>query len=261
MHIGLLLYLETNVEMGTSDTRQQNIIVITTIFTGTTVQTDQLDSPRTEEILESMRRNLAYPHVAKVYIVGNSIELYDRMLDKLDSSEKLRFHNVWRIPTYKDLFELATRLRGEEKAVVIMNSDDYLVEGFDKVNTTFMAENRILYALTRSGGQEKHCNMSNYCDRPYIGSNDAFLFVPNFEIPFDVLDLMDISLDVWGAENVLIAILKQRLYFKVLNPCRILRLNHYHCPTNKPVRRKRINGLSTGKWAGLNGVAPYSGLY
>ena len=241
---------------------EDRIVVISAYYLGNKSKDLEVEmkNERTQEILEALQRNLNNHIVSELFIVSNSYSLFDYLTRHLRNTAKLRIYKTDGIPTFRTLFKYATETHSN-KMVLIANADTYLGKGFDKINKTILAEKRILYSLTRNGRQERRCKMPNICFEKYEGSHDAYFFVPTFNISLANLQLMDIKLHEYGAENVLIWILGNKLKFKVLNPCRTVRLYHNHCSGYRPQDRPRINRMTTGKWAYMNGLAPYTGLY
>jgi hypothetical protein len=113
-----------------------------------------------------------------------------------------------------------------------MNMDIYIGEGFEMVNKTFLVKSNKAYVLTRHGRQEKRCNMGGkrgYCGANYIRSHDAYIFVLTQPLNDSVLAELDYDMNVLGAENRLIWVLRNRVKERLFNPCQYLKTYHNHC--------------------------------
>ena len=213
---------------------------------------------RQEEVEETLQRNLNNPLVAAVHLLINQ-QLAEQRLNQLNfhNKHKLVVHYIKALPRYRDFFKYASdRLRNE--VVIVMNMDIYLGEGFDELNKTFLVNQNVAYALTRHGRQEKRCNMgknAGYCETGYIGSHDAFIFVLNRRLEESVLSEFDYEMHVYGGENVLLWVLRNRMQKKLFNPCKYLKIYHNHCVNIHSSVRTRINKKGKSAWV------PPSGLY
>ena len=214
---------------------------------------------RQEELEETLQRNLNHSLIAAVHLLINQ-PLAERRLHKINlhNKDKLVAHHIMALPTYRDLFEYASdRLQNE--LVAVINMDIYLGEGFEKVNKTYLVQQNVTYVLTRHGRQEQRCNMygkPGYCETGgYVGSHDAYVFVLTQRVDESVLSELEYEMNVYGAENVFIWVLKSRMNKKLLNPCRYLITYHNHCVNIHGAIRPRINTKRK------SGLVPYSELY
>ncbi len=213
---------------------------------------------RQEDVEETLQRNLDHPLIAAVHLLINQ-PLAEQRLHKINfhNKDKIVVHHIKALPRYRDFFQYASdRLQNE--VVVVMNMDVYLGEGFEKLNKTYLVKQNVAYALTRNGRQEQRCNMHGkrgYCETGYIGSHDAFIFVLTQRLEEPVLSEFDYEMHVFGGENVLLWVLRNRMKKKLLNPCRYLKIYHNHCVNIHSSTRKRINRK------GKSVSVPFSGLY
>ena len=212
--------------------------------------TDQEIKARMAEVFECLRRNLENQFVSHVHVLVMR-ESTIRRLKMLDFKyiHKLVIHNNFASPSIKDNIDYATKyLNG--KIVILLHQDNFLGPGWEKVNPSVLRENRLMYALTRHPANCSASYSSGHCGEgyPYIGSHDIFVFYVRGDITADKLTELDVPPNTYGMENVLLWILKERLAYKVLNPCKVLKVHHQHCIPLRDNWRKRIdrNGMSGG---------------
>ena len=211
------------------------------------------------EIEDTLQRNLEHPSVTNVHLLVTQESAEKRLMTlPLHNKHKMLVQRITTMPKYRDFFEYASE-KLLNRIVVFMNMDIYLGEGFELIDKTFLVQKKVSYALTRSGRVELRCNMMGrrgYCGNKYIGSHDTYIFVLTKPLTHSVLSELDYSMNVMGAENVLIWTLQKRLGMKVLNPCKILRTYHNHCVRIHGNFRPRINN-----YRGKSVSAPETGLY
>ena len=160
------------------------------------------------------------------------------------------FSNLGHRMLYSDAFRYASE-KLQHQNTVIMHSDCYLENGFEKLNP-FILRQGVLYALSRhvensSCGNDKCSN--------YHGSHDAFVFHLTQTLPEMFLREVQYYPNILGAENVLIHHLKHYATFHVRNPCKILRIIHNHCSEYRSYAGSRMNRGGIG-----SAVARPSGL-
>ena len=118
------------------------------------------------------------------------------------------------------------------KTTIFANGDIYLGDGFDRVNTTQMRDQRIMYGLTRHHAPEGNCSEDEFevsCNHKYIGSHDTFMIHLKEPIPHAFLKELEYEMSFWGSENRLMWVFRDKMDFCILNPCNILKTFHYHC--------------------------------
>jgi hypothetical protein len=83
-----------------------------------------------------------------------------------------------------------------------------------------------------------------YCGVSYFGSHDTYIFVLTQPLDESVLAEFDYNMNVFGGDNRMIWILKNRMKKKLLNPCQYLKTYHNHCVDIHGSVRPRISGSS-----------------
>jgi hypothetical protein len=213
---------------------------------------------RQEEIEETLQKNLNHTLVTTVHLLVNQPLAEQRLSEQnFHNKHKLFVHRINALPKYRDFFDYVND-RLQNKLVVMMNMDIYIGEGFEMVNKTFLVKSNKAYVLTRHGRQEKRCNMGGkrgYCGANYIRSHDAYIFVLTQPLDDSVLAELDYDMNVLGAENRLIWVLRNRVKKRLFNPCEYLKTYHNHCVGIHGSVRPRID---KGGYKG-GGVEP-SGL-
>jgi len=137
---------------------------------------------------------------------------------------------------YSDAFDLANKFLGGN-VTIIHNADIFVGEGWEKLTIEHLKPKRA-FALTR--WPHPQCLDSGWgvqCTR-HAGSHDAFVFIP----PVD-MDTSQVAhkQNLPGAENVVHARLHEAGYH-MSNPCRDLKVYHYHCSDVRTYRdQERIN--------------------
>ena len=218
--------------------------------------TDQQLAARMSEIFECLQRNLNHNKIAFVHVLvlHNETIPHAKVL-KMRNSHKLIIHSNYKWPTMLDQLAYAYRhLQG--KTVVICHQDNYIGEGWEKVNHTVLKRERLMYALTRHPSPSK-CNgtiNSFHCANgsQYVGSHDTFVFYVNETMDHQNLVEINVAPNVNGMENVLMWIFKTRFNYRILNPCKVLVVHHEHCISIREIGRKRINV------GGKSAVVPFS---
>ncbi|CAB4013388.1 Hypothetical predicted protein [Paramuricea clavata] len=213
---------------------------------------------RQEEIEETLQKNLNHTLVTAVHLLVNQPSAEQRLSEQnFHNKHKIFVHRINALPKYRDFFDYVND-RLQNQLVVMMNMDIYIGEGFEMVNKTFLVKSNKAYVLTRHGRLEKKCNMGGkrgYCGANYIRSHDAYIFVLTQPLDESVLAELDYDMNVLGAENRLIWVLRNRVKKRLLNPCEHLKTYHNHCVDIHGSVRPRID---KGGYKG-GGVEP-SGL-
>ena len=207
--------------------------------------TDQQLKARMAEIVECLQRNLNHSKIARVHVLvfGEEAITYLQSL-KLKRSHKLIIHKNDKWPTMFDQIMYASKyLQG--KTVIMCHQDNYIGEGWEKVDHNVLKRERLMYALTRhpSPSRCKGTTMAANCGDgfPYIGSHDAFVFYVNGPIDSSKLVEIDVTPNVHGIENIFMWVFRIRLHYRLLNPCKVLLVHHMHCISIRETGRKRIN--------------------
>lgn len=217
--------------------------------------TDQQIEARMSEVLNCLQNNLNHRFIAFVHVLvwrEESVK-YLQCLD-LENSQKLIIHRNKESPTMMAQLTYASEhLQG--KSVIIIHQDNCIGEGWEKVNYTVLQTQRLMYALTRHPSPK--CNetaLKAHCGDgyPYVGSHDAFVLHVTGPFPQEQLAEINVSPNMYGMENVLIWLFQQKLGYKVLNPCKVLKVYHSHCVSIREIGRKRVNV------GGKNGTASFT---
>ncbi|XP_065070772.1 uncharacterized protein LOC135695572 [Rhopilema esculentum] len=216
--------------------------------------TDEEIKARMAEVFECLKRNLENQLVSHVHVLVRR-ESTIRRLKMLDFKfiHKLVIHNNFASPSIKDNIDYAAKyLKG--KTVMLLHQDNLLGPGFEKVNHTVLRKKKLMYALTRHPANCSASYASEHCGEGYryVGSHDVFIFHVRGEFADDKLAELNVPPNTFGMENVLLWIFKKRLAYKVLNPCKVLKVYHQHCIPVRDNWRKRINRN------GLNGGASFT---
>ena len=207
--------------------------------------TDQEVEARMAEVTNCLQRNLDHSLIAYVHVLVLREETitFLQMLD-IKNSHKLIIHKNGESPTLKqEVLYAAKYLKG--KTVIVSHQDNYIGEGWEKVNLKMLQKKKLMYALTRHPSPLK-CSATTtaaHCgeDYPYLGSHDTFVFHVQTKFPGHQLVEVDVTPNMAGIENVLIWIFKTRFNYKVLNPCKVLIVYHSHCISIREMGRERIN--------------------
>eukprot|EP00795_Rhopilema_esculentum_P011330 gene11330-21521_t len=216
--------------------------------------TDEEIKTRMAEVFECLKRNLENQLVSHIHVLVRR-ESTIRRLKMLDLKfiHKLVIHKNFASPSIKDNIDYAAKyLKG--KMIILLHQDNFLGPGWEKVNPSVLKENRLMYALTRHPANCSASYASEHCGDgyPYVGSHDIFVFYGSGDITADKLTELDVPPNTYGMENVILWIFKERLAYKVLNPCKVLKVYHQHCIPVRDNWRKRINRK------GLNGGASFT---
>ena len=109
---------------------------------------------RQEEVIFFLQRNLLSPHIHTIHILCEDSHdvLFVKALN-LSMDWKLVFQILGRRMTYKDAFQYASR-NLLDKNTIIMNSDNYVHEGFEHLDENILAD-KTMHALTRREIAEK----------------------------------------------------------------------------------------------------------
>ena len=214
---------------------------------------------RQSEVEMTLQDNLNNEKVATVHVLfyHPAVALYLLKLP-LKNSKKLVLHITNRDPTERENFEYIQNFL-KYKIVVLMHMDILIGDGWDMVNKTHLKTNKLVYALTRhSITNDSTCDAAGLfatCHQgsKYIGSHDAFVFYSDQDFPSEMLnEFATFGANSNGIENVIIWYLREKMGYKVINPCRKLVIFHRHCIPIRNTDRKRFNRN------GKNGLAPFT---
>ena len=209
---------------------------------------------RQKEYVDCLTKSLDHPLTRKVHVLTDLEETLKFLTRQgFQNTHKLVFQRIPHQLTYKLAFSyMVSRL--PNRLVVFKNADTYPDTGFDLISATYLRSNKLMYVLTRRGRREKSCVMEDKCLKTYIGSHDAYIWVPPPLLPQNALDRLPTKQNSPGVENVCMWVFQRMLGYRLLNPCRIVGLYHNHC-SGVRAHGRRINAR------GMSVDAPYSGLY
>ena len=238
-----------------------NVILVTLrnysvhMLYGSRVATMKQLEDRQLEIDTSLQINLNNDKIAVMHVLYYYPEVatYITRL-RLNNSQKLVLHLTQRDPTVDINLDYIQKYL-KNKTVILLHQDNVLGEGWEKVNFTMMRSTRLMYPLTRHYG-----TVNDSCDavragscnpgHKYIGSHDAFVFDSSHKFEKAMLNELKFIPSSNGMENVFIWYVRDKLGFKVLNPCLVLKIYHMHCI---PIREKGRKRYNTGGKSGTTG--------
>ena len=203
--------------------------------------------------------------VSRVHVLATSAKDTMERFKGLANHSKLVVAEVSSIEVARDPWDyISQNLVGKD--VMFTNADIYLGDGFELVDPLLMAEQKIVYALTRHVAESEKCpgvstpseKYANLClDKAYMGSHDSFLLHLTEPLPGEALGELELLLPNLGMENVLLWIFQTMLKFCTLNPCRTLETFHFHCSyLRNNYNRPRVNVKNGVHWH--NGLAPFT---
>ena len=218
---------------------------------------------RQEEYRTALQRNLNHKFVSRVHVLTTSAKDTMERFKGLANHSKLVVAEVSSIEVARDPWDyISQNLVGKD--AMFTNADIYLGDGFELVDPLLMAEQKIVYALTRHVAESEKCpgmsgvSYANLClDKAYMGSHDSFLLHLTEPLPAEALGELEFLLPNLGMENVLLWIFQTMLKFCTLNPCRTLETFHFHCSyLRNNYKRPRVNVKDGVHWH--NGLAPFT---
>ncbi|XP_012555614.1 uncharacterized protein LOC105844041 isoform X1 [Hydra vulgaris] len=212
---------------------------------------------RQTEIESTLQLNLNNDKIAAVHVLYFHPAVAQYLLKlPLQNSKKLILHLTKRDPTVGiNLDYIQSYLK--HKPVILMHMDNFLGSGWEDVDFTLLRTQRLVYALTRHSVTSKFpCNaaVSASCNpgTAYMGSHDAFVFHADRDFEKEMLQELDTGPNSNGIENVLIWYLREKMGYRVINPCLHLIVYHNHCVPIRDIGRKRFNRK------GKNGLAQFT---
>ena len=202
---------------------------------------------RQEEYRTVLQRNLNHKFVSHVHVLTTSAKDIMEHFKGLANHSKLVVAEVSSIERMRDPWEyISQNLVGKD--VMFANADIYLGDGFELVDPLLMAQQKIMYSLTRQVAANTTCpgDIDKCLKAGYIGSHDSFLFHLSEPLPDEALEELEFPLPSYGMENVILWIFQRMLKFCTLNPCSILQTIHFHCSDLRDPK-KRDDTKRTGR--------------
>ncbi|CAH1796520.1 unnamed protein product [Owenia fusiformis] len=200
------------------------------------------------EYLYTLKKNIEHPCVEQIHLlvesgsVKESIKTQTLIPINLSRVDKLlTFSEIKGRPTMKMLAEYASKnLIG--KVVAFQNADIIVGEGFENVKMQYLKDMRIFYSLSRQGAMNAtFCQLRNYCDS-YLGAHDTYMLYLGTPFTPKAMSLLDFPMNAYGAENVLMYVIREFMHYKLMNPCKVLKIYHHHCSNVRSSKREpRVN--------------------
>jgi hypothetical protein len=192
-----------------------------------------LDNERSKELEESLINNLNCENVEKIHLFVDDEEALDR-LNLITNSNKIYIIGIQKQPTFFYFFQyILNHLK--DKICMITNSDIYLYQ-CDNTLIENLKNNKLCYALTRYEYDFTYPLIDNYG-----GSHDCYIFNSSFIDEKIINNHINFCQNVVGIESRIIKNFCDN-GFKVLNPCKQIKIVHLH---NSGLR-------NVGSWVGLH---------
>ena len=169
---------------------------------------------RQREYTHCLKKNLEYEPIHKIHILLEDEKAFEELkLEGIDiTNEKLKVVHFYKRMHYKDAFEYANTFLND-KIVIVLHTDIYLVGGFEKI-TKENLKNK-LYALARTNnvdgkntGRGIRIKKVPHKSGNYCCTFDGWCFLS--PLPEKILQDSDNQQNVWGAENKLIYVFKNK---------------------------------------------------
>ena len=175
---------------------------------------------RNNEIVDTLRRNLASPYVDTIHLFIDDYDSYNKLkilFNKYLANGKIIVASLNNgMPLYYDFFNYANTMLND-KMCMITNSDIY-IHTCD-INLLSILKDNSVYALTRH-----EYDLSCPLIHDYHGSHDSFIFTSPLNISIENFRFPQ---NVWGSENKLLELLyTQNILIK--NPCKQIIIVHLH---------------------------------
>ena len=193
-----------------------------------------LDNLRSQELENCLSNNLASPFVEKIHLFVDDNDALMRLNELSNNSDKIVVIEVGKKPKYSDFFNYIIH-NIKDKICMITNADIFLHEIDDKLIDN-LKENKIAYALTRYEYDMTHPLIADY-----HGSHDAYIFNSKFIDKTIINEHTNFYQNFPGIESHIIKALCDD-EFKVLNPCKQIKIVHLH----------KTSLRNHGEWIGLH---------
>ena len=199
----------------------------------------KLDKLRNIELETCFVNNLNSPFVEKIHLFVDDNESLEKLNILSNNSNKVVVIKVGKIPKYSDFF---TYIINElnDKICMLINADITLYECENKLIEN-LKENKIVYALTRHE-QDLSCPLINN----YFGSHDSYIFNSKFIDKTIINEHTNFFQNILGIETHIIKNFVDN-GFVVLNPCKQIKIVHYH-----KSELRTYKNWNCGGWYGLH---------
>ncbi|KAK6165501.1 hypothetical protein SNE40_022419 [Patella caerulea] len=200
---------------------------------------------RLAEYITCLERTLSHRYVSNVHFLYDQPQIISYIQTHVTTNlKKLIFHKVNDSSLSSTAYEFVfSNLNG--RLVMVNQADVYPGHGLDLISKDVMVSNKLMYALTRHGRMEVKCDMrpgTTCTDKGYVGSHDTYIFVPQGKLPPAAWKALNHLSSAMGIDNVLLWTFGNILKYKVMNPCKVITMFHYHCSGLRPTAAaKRIN--------------------
>ena len=208
-------------------------------------RTDVIET-RQMEILDVLQDNLLHPVIERVHVLvwENETAEYIGSL-KLRNSERLILRIIEKDVGLKEQLVYASECLSD-RIVAITNQDNKIGEGWNTIKYhQILKDNDIMYALTRHSPIQTSCTwlrgMATCDGDTHIGSHDTFVFRAKNWRPQVFDELNTVTPDKPGMENLFMWYFKNKLRYRIVNPCKTLYVHHHHCIPIRGVNRPRVN--------------------
>ena len=202
---------------------------------------------RQMEIIGVLQDNLKHSSIGRIHVLVWDKETADYIKSlPLKNSEKLILRVIGTDVGLKEQLLYASECL-PDKIVAITNQDNKLGKGWDDTEYHHvLRDNDIMYALTRHTPVESNCTWLRHsanCDdgMKHIVSHDTFVLRAKKWNTDIFNELKSITPDKPGMENFVIWFFKNKLKYKIMNPCKRLFVHHHHCVPIRGQNRPRVN--------------------
>lgn len=219
---------------------------------------------RIQELRDILWTNLANEHLTAVHVILDSIDMENDYIQNVSQTFQhklilVRMNPGVSQPTYACLFGYANRVLSRGSIGMISNSDIIIGNSIKCTREVTPAssvvynqtERRLVLALSRHPapcgarkGEYDECF-------GYRGSHDTFIFAP--PLSPSMISRLDFVQNRLGAENRLLAEMRDKAGYRVANPCGTIKVTHLHCAKNsRHIPLKRIARSGDGLYASIN---------
>lgn len=188
---------------------------------------------RQEEYTYCLKKNLEYKFIEKIHLLIENNEDIDELKKNINiANEKLVIFRLNKRMYYKDAFEYANKFLNE-KIVIVLHTDIYLLSGFDKIKLKHL--NNKLYALARTNNIDgkntgRGIRVITIDNNKYCSTFDGWCF--KTPLPIGLTNSVNQQQNVWGSENRLIYFFKKFNYDVTTPEC--LKMVHWHMTDIRP---------------------------
>jgi hypothetical protein len=196
----------------------------------------QLDTLRTQELENCLINNVNSEIIEKIHLFVDDNDAYERIIQITNNSEKIVIIEIGKKPKYTDFFNYIFQ-NLENKICMITNADIYIY--YCQLNLIeVLKTNALVYSLTRY-----EYDLTCPLIETYQGSHDCYIFNSSFLKKTIINEDTNFYQNFPGIETHIIKAFCDN-GFKPLNPCRQIKIVHYH----------KTQLRNHGEWIGLHRV-------